>query len=757
MTAIDDENLKKRYSLVNGQLQKTAIANLSLYNAISVKATLDNIMIAAQHGVYTIIAGAVGIAVENQTVKFLSASKFHELHPDKTTPFVDADGVLISTRTKLDLVPAPILLIDYDVDENTPAELKSLTPQQLIAKLGEIFPSFLTAGHVINYGSSSGIFAPDGTQLTPLGSLHIYFLVNNAADIERFKTVLKAKCILEGWYWEKTTKNNISILKTIFDPVAISHERLCYESSPILENGLTRKVPPPVKIDGGILDTQLLQDLDDSEIAALRTRMSCSKSVVVRAADNGKSIVISNIENDRLRPDTVITFADGTQTTPPEFYAANSIKSACYAPFRDDHTPSAFIARHADDHNVVFVHDSALNLTYFCNVSSTNIAVKSDGKPKVTIENFENLLNQYDFFPRYDMIKKNLLVSNIEDRYLPDNQKSAFLAEVSSRCAENELSISENKIKSYLVHIADKNFINPVADWIRSKPWDGQCRIDDLAATLRVKPELLAFRECAVRRWSIGCVASALSIKGAKNEIVLTLSGNQGIGKTTFFKSLAPAGSGWIKDGMSLNANNKDSVKQAISYWIVELGEIGSTFTKSDISSLKAFLSLTEDELRLPYASDYSNYPRRTAFCASVNGTNFLVDDTGNRRFAVLEVDKINRHNLDIQQLWAEVLTLYESGEQWWFTPEEEAMQSEINKNHQAIDSYEEMLYEHFKMDAVFGDTKGPKMSATEILQLFGVKVPNRGDTTRMGNILAAKGLKKLGRKYQMPQQIIQS
>jgi len=757
MTVVTNKNLRKKFTFKNGSLAKEAIANFAEYEALTIEASLENILIAVEHGTFTIIAGYIRFAKQNQLIKFLSLKNFTTLYADKSGPFADVNDVIISTRSKEDLQPSPILLIDYDVNAGTPEGLNKLTPQELIEKLAEIFPPFLKSAHVINYGSSSGITAPDGTKLTSLASVHIYFEVNDANDIERFKNILKVRCILKGWYWESQSKSGALLLRTIFDVAAISHERFCYETLPILENGLTRNVPDAQKVDGAVLNTQLLKDLDESEKQDLHSKFKDSKSIMVRELENTKGIVISNLDNTLLTPDTIITFSDGMQTTPSDFFNSEHDKVPCYAPFRDDHTPSAFIAKHAEKKGFVYVYDSGWNITYFCTVESSNaLTVKGNEKVVASISNFESLINNAGIYPRYNVIKKTLDIPAIKGKYLPDNEKSAFFASVLSLCAENEFQINEAKIKGYLVHIADQNSFNPVERWIKEVDWDGEDRVSQLTSSLVVDLSLVVFRACTVKRWLIGCIASALSITGEKNEIVLTLSGDQGLGKTTFFKSLAPKNSGWIKDGMSLNPNNKDSVKQAISYWFVELGEVESTFKKSDISSLKAFLSMSEDELRLPYAPDASNYPRRTAFCASVNSHNFLVDDTGNRRFAVLEVGKIIPHNLDIQQLWAQVLTLYEAGEQWWFTPKEEALQRAINKNHQVIEPLEEMLDKHFKMNAS-PFIAGPKMTATEVLQLFGVKTPDRRDATRMGNLLTSKGLMKIGRKYQMPEQIVQA
>ena len=99
------------------------------------------------------------------------------------------------------------------------------------------------------------------------------------------------------------------------------------------------------------------------------------------------------------------------------------------------------------------------------------------------------------------------------------------------------------------------------------------------------------------------------------------------------------------------------------------MGEIESTFKKSDIDQLKAFVTARTDELRLPYDRAFTTYQRRTAFYASVNAREFLTDTSGNRRFWVLAVKDINvNHGVDMQQMWAEVKeTMYVPGQKNWF------------------------------------------------------------------------------------------
>jgi putative DNA primase/helicase len=72
-------------------------------------------------------------------------------------------------------------------------------------------------------------------------------------------------------------------------------------------------------------------------------------------------------------------------------------------------------------------------------------------------------------------------------------------------------------------------------------------------------------------------------------------------------------------------------VMSAVSHWVVELGELDSTFKKSDVSVLKAFITRRQDKLRRPYARRDSVFPRRTVFAGTVNDYQFLHDNTGNR------------------------------------------------------------------------------------------------------------------------------
>ncbi|WP_166675210.1 VapE domain-containing protein [Novosphingobium sp. PhB55] len=166
------------------------------------------------------------------------------------------------------------------------------------------------------------------------------------------------------------------------------------------------------------------------------------------------------------------------------------------------------------------------------------------------------------------------------------------------------------------------------------------------------------FRDLLVKKWLLSAVAAALKPYGFRCRGVLTLQGPQGLGKTSWGRNLVPdqaLGAEVVRLDHHLDSNNKDSVLIAISHWIVEIGELESSF-KRDVARLKGFLTQDIDKVRRPYAKEATEYRRRTVFFATVNSYDFLIDSTGNARFWTLPlVDVKHDHDIDMQQVFAQL------------------------------------------------------------------------------------------------------
>ncbi len=369
-----------------------------------------------------------------------------------------------------------------------------------------------------------------------------------------------------------------------------------------------------------------------------------------------------------------------------------------------------------------------------------------------TVHNFKLMLGYYGINVAYDLIAKDIILSGPEMIGGDDDLKDAAnLGWMNHLCELNKIKTS--KIPHYLNVMMQANQVNPVAEWIEEEAWDGQDRITELFETLTLADD--QNKEIAAmtfRKWLMG---ACRIVKGEIDsfEYVLVLQAEDGgEGKTRWFNRLCPGT--WQTDGMIFDPSDKDSVKQAISYWLVELGELDSTF-KSDIKKTMAFLTKSRDEIRLPYAAKSAKFQRRTAFFGSVNKKNFLIDDSGDRRFWPISVTHINyQYEIDMQQLWAQVDNIPMS-EKHYLDRTENFEVIEANKDFKSLDFVEDVLSSYFSREVVqknkidfHGNVIGWEpasmvhLNVTEVLNKAGVERPTQTNLNKASVWLKDKGFK---------------
>ena len=219
--------------------------------------------------------------------------------------------------------------------------------------------------------------------------------------------------------------------------------------------------------------------------------------------------------------------------------------------------------------------------------------------------------------------------------------------------------INISAIERYLNVIVGENVKNPLLDSIKAVKWDGVKRLQQVFDILHIEDKL---SKIFLYKWFLQAIAMLHNGDNGKKfapEFVLVLQGRQGTGKTRFFQHLCPQN--YWGEGETVNPRDKDTLIRITSKWIVEIGEIGSTM-KKDVDILKAFLTRGTDDCRPPYGKKSMEYPRKTVFVATVNETEFLLDTTGNRRWAVIPLDPALRidyasqiKTFDTMQFWAEI------------------------------------------------------------------------------------------------------
>lgn len=355
-------------------------------------------------------------------------------------------------------------------------------------------------------------------------------------------------------------------------------------------------------------------------------------------------------------------------------------------------------------------------------------------KPKGTLRNFEILLAAYGVEIEFDEIRKTLRVRGPSVPAAGVLHDEAALAYLDSLANLNEYPTTA--VRSMIMAVANTRTINPVRQWVSSVPWDGRDHVGQLWQQIQLDPaEDARFCELLFRKWLRGAYGIGTGALERFEFVFVMIDPAGGTGKTRFFSTLCPRE--LRTDSLILDTANKDSVKVAISYWLTELGELDGTFNRSESARLKAFLCLERDEMRLPYGRAYLEYPRRTAWFASVNDLHFLVDPSDNRRFWGVRVAGANyQHTVDMQQVWAQAAAELAAGHAAHLSPQEDQILRARNEGFRTGSPIADALSSlHLTVDL-----SGPHMTVSELLALAGIGRPSRGDINEASRWLQREG-----------------
>ena len=362
---------------------------------------------------------------------------------------------------------------------------------------------------------------------------------------------------------------------------------------------------------------------------------------------------------------------------------------------------------------------------------------RSGNTPPMTLANLRHLLGHYGVIVRYNIIKKDLEIRVPGVHGTLENAANSSMTNIINLIAMNEMSTG--MVPEFVAAIGDENAYNPAADWINSVPWDGADRIQAFCDTVvAVEGYPKFFKTVLIRKWALSIVAAALVPRGFRSRGVLTFQGPQGIGKTSWVRGLISdphLREELVKTDHHMDGGDKDSRISAISHLIVELGEVESSL-KKDVARLKGFVTNDTDKIRRPYHRTDSEYPRRTVFIATVNDPYFLVDTTGNSRWWTISVESLDfQHDIDMQQLYAQLAVDLAAGAEWWLTPMEEEEIDNRNSRYRAVSVIRDKLLAY--IDPVHKDQPGlAAMTPSELLAEMEIKYPTNGQAKECGGIL---------------------
>lgn len=327
--------------------------------------------------------------------------------------------------------------------------------------------------------------------------------------------------------------------------------------------------------------------------------------------------------------------------------------------------------------------------------TQTPLDDKKKRNPVLDLDLFrEWIKDKYDF--NFDIVAHKTVFGGLEGR-----GHALFTETNAPTYLEQELKndfdgVTIPKIERFLNVVVGENVQNPLLDRIKATKWDGKDRLQELFSILQID-ESDRLSRIFIYKWLMQAVAMLHNgdTEQFSPEFVLVLQGRQGTGKTRLFQHLCPEE--YWGEGEMIDPRDKDNLLRITSKWLCELGEIGSTM-KKDVDNVKAFITRGTDECRPPYGKKTLKYPRKTVFVGTVNETEFLIDPTGSRRWAVvplnpsLRIDyKTQIKPFDSWQLWSQIYYYLQEhlkqdnntiGSSFRFTPQELSALEQRNAAH---------------------------------------------------------------------------
>src|SRR4030042_7143160 len=225
---------------------------------------------------------------------------------------------------------------------------------------------------------------------------------------------------------------------------------------------------------------------------------------------------------------------------------------------------------------------------------------KEGKKPKITkydvmkvIENIKCLLFHYNIVARFNVLKASYEIFVNNGVYKMED----CLINIQDKATKHNFKITKERLMDSLIYIAKGKRYNPVKDYLIG------CHKYFLK-----KPDLAIFKKiadtiespCQLKEKYIGRVFLQMvhlvfseDDDQTTSQYLLVLQGKQGLGKTTWLQNLLPKKfrAQYFLGGRVLDLSNKDHVMETITNWLCEMGEISSTFKKSDQEALKNFIT----------------------------------------------------------------------------------------------------------------------------------------------------------------------
>lgn len=287
----------------------------------------------------------------------------------------------------------------------------------------------------------------------------------------------------------------------------------------------------------------------------------------------------------------------------------------------------------------------------FCFTSfmeENKILYQTGTETKTIFDRALNYLNS-KYSIRFNTISLEFEIKLSSDKKWSDLNLNSLFIELIQSGIDIPINKLEILVRSHLIEQ-----YNPISEYFESlEDWDGEDHIKKLCSYVKTNDDGSFFYH--TEKWFTRAALCALEKEKINKHCLVLANAIQNSGKSTFLRFFIPEKlMNYISEDIGLD---KDSRIKLCKNLIINLDEL-SVMAKADINSLKAYISKTHINERLPYARKSEYLERICSFVGSTNKTDFLTDDSGSVRWIIFEViEKINFNyssEINIDKVWAQ-------------------------------------------------------------------------------------------------------
>ena len=310
---------------------------------------------------------------------------------------------------------------------------------------------------------------------------------------------------------------------------------------------------------------------------------------------------------------------------------------------------------------------------------------------------------------RYNTISLEFEIKRTSDKQWSDLNLNSLFIELTQSGIDIPINKLEILVRSHLI-----SQYNPISEYFENlEDWDGEDHIKNLCSYVKTNDDNAFLYH--MEKWFTRAVLCALEKEKINKHCLVLANTIQNSGKSTYLRFFIPRKlMNYLSEDIGLD---KDSRIKLCKNLIINLDEL-SILAKADINSLKAFISKTHINERLPYARKAEYLERICSFVGSTNKTDFLTDESGSVRWIIFEVtEKINFNysmEINIDKVWSQAY--FNAYKRKGFNPE--LTLADISENEKRNERFTQMTLEQEMVNKFYepSDNLEEFKTATEVM-----------------------------------------